>query len=270
MNGMAAASDPGEVLRPTAGNTNFQRITRLLIEGGTCLLREIFDAKCPRPRLLTILSSAAQKKNLFKTAKLTKPEQKCLNPSPGVYGELRGFDITLLFRLLRQRTLTGLAPPPTGWDVLPAVTDHSLTADLARIKFYRNNVYGHVVTMEITNDDFLSLWKEISEALIRIAGEISQERKTKWQKDINDFLESPLTEEDERNVEELNRWYKADMDVKESIENVKDTITQEGNRLETAFRAESQATRDELHQWIERLSSSTAYSQSAGGVLNIP
>jgi len=266
---MAAASDPGEVLHSTAEKTNFQRITRLLIEGGTFLLREIFDDRCPPTQLPTKLGSRAAQ-NLLKTAKLTKPQWDCLYPSPGVYGKSTDFDATLLFRLLR--TICGLVPPPStgSWDVLPAVTDHSLPADLARIKFYRNKVYGHVVTMEIKNDDFLSLWKEINKALIRIVGSISQERKTEWQVAINVFLESPLTEEDERNVEELKRWYKADMDVKESIENLKNAIAQEGNRLETAVREESQATRDELRRSIDRMSSSTACSQSAGGVLNIP
>ena len=158
---MAAAPDPGEVLRSTSGKSNFQRVTRLLISGGTTLLREIFDQICPPSNLPTILKNPATEKQL-KAARLTKPQWDLLFPSPGVYGKSTDFDVTLLFRLLR--TICNLTPPATGWDALPTNTDHSLAANLARIKYYRNTVYGHVKqNMEITDDEFPRLWQEISD-----------------------------------------------------------------------------------------------------------
>ena len=173
---MAAAPDPDEILCSTSEKTNFQRITRLLISGGTSLLREIFDSIHPPSHLAKILSNPVTK-NKLKSAKLTMPQWHCLCPSTGVYGKSADFDVTLLFRLLR--TICNLTPPVTGWDALPASTDHSLTADIARIKYYRNSVYGHVNQgMEITEDEFPTLWLEISEALVRIAGQISPARKT--------------------------------------------------------------------------------------------
>ena len=217
---MAATPDPDEVLCSTSGKTNFQRITRLLISGGTSLLREIFDSRCPPSHLCTILSNPVTKNKLIKDAKLTTPQRLCLNPSPGVYGKSADFDVTLLFRLLR--TICNLAPPATGWDAEPASTDHSLTAELARIKYYRNSVYGHVNQgMAITDDEFPKLWLEISEALVRIAGQISPARKTAWQAAIAKYLTAPLTVEDERNLQELKAWYKNDMDVKDAIDHLK-------------------------------------------------
>ena len=217
---MAATPDPDEILCSTSGKTNFQRITRLLISAGTSLLREIFDSKCPPSHLSTILSNPVTKNKLIKDAKLTTPQRLCLNPSPGVYGKSADFDVTLLFRLLR--TICSLAPPATGWDAKPASTDHSLTADLARIKYYRNSVYGHVNQgMGITDDEFPKLWLEISEALVRIAGQISPARKTAWQAAIAKYLTAPLTVEDERNLQELKAWYKNDMDVKDAIDHLK-------------------------------------------------
>ena len=59
------------------------------------------------------------------------------------------------------------APLATGWDALPVSTDHSLTADLVRIKYYRNSIYGHKQDMEISNEEFVGLWQEVSEALVR-------------------------------------------------------------------------------------------------------
>ena len=297
---MATAPDPDEVLRSTRGRENFQRISRLLISGGTALLREIFDLICPPSNLPTTLKNPATEKQL-KAAKLTKPQWDCLCPSPGVYGESADFDVTLLFKLLR--TICNLIPPVTGWDALPVSTDHSLAADLARIKYYRNTVYGHVnQNMEITDDDFLSLWQDLSEALVRIAGQLSPTKKPQWQVAIFNFLRNPLTAEDERNVKELLEWYRNDMEVKESIGELKSTMKemQDGMErletslkgdggiedktqliqekvgglettmggLETTVREEAQDIKDqlgEMHQSIDRLSSSAGTSQTIGG-----
>ena len=238
---MAAAPDPAEILRSTSGKENFQRMTRLLISGGTSLLREIFDSLCPPRNLPTILSNPATK-NQLKAAKLTMPQWHSLCPSPGVYGKSADFDVTLLFRLLR--TICNLTPPSTGWDALPLSADHSLTADIARIKYYRNSVYGHVNQgMAIGHSEFLTLWQEISEALVRIAGQISPTRKTAWQGAIAKYLTDPLTVEDERNVQELKAWYKSDMEVKKSIERVSERI----NRLEVGLKVTKDKQTNQNH-----------------------
>ena len=276
---MATALDPDEVLRSTAGKGNFQRVTRLLIAGGTSLLREIFDVLRPPSNLPTLLSNPATQRQL-KAAKLTKPQWDCLFPSPGVYGKSTDFDVTLLFRLLR--TICGLAPPATGWDVLPPSSDHSLTAELARIKYYRNSIYGHVnQSMEVTDDEFPSLWEEISGALVRIAGQISPARKREWQRTVDKFLKDPLTLEDEMNAQELNRWYKEDMEVKKSIERL-NSATEEVREVTEEVREVTEEVREgierlekgsaqvkdqlgEMHEALDRLSSSPPLTQPSGG-----
>ena len=222
---MASAAS---VLCTTAGKENFQRLTRLLICGGTSLLREIFDHHCPPSHLPTRLRNPATE-DLLNGAKLTKPQRDCLYPSPGVYGESKDFDLTLLFKLLR--TICGLTPPPTGWDAPPAECDLSLTADLVRIKNFRNTVYGHVQHMEITDDDFNVLWDDIKQTLLRIAGQISSATKSNWHEAINNLLTAPLTKEDEKNVQELKRWYEEDVEVKKSLDDLKVEI--EGLKEET-------------------------------------
>ena len=286
---MTTAPDPDEVLRSTRGKENFQRLSRLLISGGTTLLREIFDQRCPPGSFPTILKNPVTEKQL-KAAKLTKPQWDCLYPSPGVYGKSADFDVTLLFKLLR--TICNLIPPATGWDALPTSTDHSLAADLVRIKYYRNSVFAHVnQNMEITDDQFPVLWQDIREVLVRIAGQISPTKKPQWQVAIINFLRNPLTAEDERNVQELLQWYRNEMEVKESIGELKATIekVQDGmarletslkdvdntqliqekvGGLETTVRAEAQDIKDqlgEMHQSIDKLSSSTGASQTTGG-----
>ena len=229
-----------------AGRDNFQRLARLLITGGTMLLREAFDIKCPSSNLPTILQNPATKK-LLKTAKLTKPQWDCLYPSPGMYGKSTDFEMTLLFRLLR--TICGLAPPATGWDCLPSSTDHSFGADLARIKCYRNSIYGYVIeNMEIADGEFSSLWREISEALERIAGQISPAKAKEWQNAIDTFLKDPLTEEEKRHEQELKRWYQNDREVKEYLEKAESSmkhLEKEAQYLRQVVREEAKDIKDE-------------------------
>ena len=249
---MAAALDPDDVLRSSEGRDNFQRLARLLMSGGTVLLREAFEIKCPPSNLPTILQNPATKK-LLEKPKLTKPQRDCLYPSPGMYGKSTDFDITLLFRLLR--TICGLAPPVTGWDTLPASKDDSLEADLARIKYYRNSIYGHVTeNMEISDDEFSVLWREISEALVRIAGQISPAKAKEWKNAIDTFLKDPLTEEDKRHEQELQRWYQNDTEVKEYLEKVESSmkhLEKEAYYSRQEVRDEAQDIKDQLGGKVE-------------------
>ena len=217
-----------EALRATVEKANFQRLTRLLMRGGLALLKEVFDNIHPPPNLPALLSNPAikaQLQTLRAKRVLTHPEWNCLyNPSgPGTYGKSTDFDISLLCKLLRE--ICSLTPPATGWDILPNSTDHSLEADLARIKFYRNKIYGHNHSMEITNADFEKLWMEISEALLRIASSISSAKRDEWKKSIEKFFLEPLTPDAEECVDELRLWHKKDMETKDEIEKL--LITQE-------------------------------------------
>ena len=248
---MAAAPDPYEILRSTKEKENFQRVTRLLISGGTTLLGEIFDQLCPPSNLPIVLKNPATEKRL-RSAKLTKPQWDCLYPSPGVYGKSTDFDVTLLFKLLR--TICNLIPPATGWAALPTSADHSLAADLARIKYYRNTVYGHVIqNMEIVDDEFPQLWQDISEALLRIAGQISPAKKTAWQETMDNLLTDPLTAEDERNVQELLSWYSTDVEVKKYIETLREdlkVVREEAQDIKDHFAEELKSTSDDIQNFV--------------------
>ena len=216
-------------------------------------MRDIFDLRCPPSNLPRILNHPATKQHLI-SAKLTKPQWDCLYPSPGVYGKSTEFDVILLFKLLR--TICSFSPPVTGWDALPTSTDHSLTADLARIKYYRNSVYGHVnQKMEITDKEFPLLWQEISEALVRVAEQISHAKKTECQGAIDNFLKDPLTAEDERDVEKLLEWYRNDMEIKKSVDELKSTSQKGIERLQEkgqmAVREESQGRIVQLEEQPE-------------------
>ena len=213
-----------EALQSTSLKANFHRLTRLLMRGGVQLLRETLDSiHSPADFPLRLADPAIQAQ--LKGAGLTRPERACLYPSTGVYGKSKDFDITLIFKLFR--TICSLTPPPgpRGWDNLPNLSDHTLVADLVRIKYYRNEIYGHRPTMEIADIDFTRLWEEIREALLRIATNISPSKRDMWKKSIDDLLCYPLTPDDERCIEELETWYKGDVD--DELEKLREELREE-------------------------------------------
>ena len=218
---MASLEDAEEVLRSTKSKANFQRLTRLLMSGGAVLLREKFDSIHSPTNLPTILSNPSVERQL-KTARLTCPEWKCLYPYSGIYGKSSDFDVSLIFKLLR--TICNFTPPLTGWDSLPNDSDHTLEADLARLKCYRNEVYGHSKSLEIPDDQFIDLWRKISEALLRIAASLSSQKRSNWKDAIDKFFVEPLTPEEERYAEELGLWYEKDLDLKKAVQELQALI----------------------------------------------
>ena len=225
---MATPPSPADIaLRSTNEKAYFQRLVRLLMCGGVTLVREVFDFKLPSSNLQMKLKDPTIQCRLQKLRHknvLTALEWNLLYPSPGVYGESTDFDITLLFKLFRNIRI--LARPATGWDNFPHCTDHSLGADLVRIKCYRNQVYGHSITMEISDSEFVDLWREISEALLRIADSISNAKKVEWKKAIDKFWHDPLTPDANLNLEELRSWYMKDMDTKVEVEKLRNEVKQ--------------------------------------------
>ena len=179
-------------------------------------MRETFDSIRPPPTLSAAFADPLVGAKL-RGARLTKPQRDCLYPPSGACAKSSDFDITLLFCLLRN--ICGLPSPSLGWNELPATAHQTVSDDLARVKFYRNTVYGHVSeAMEISDDQFNDLWAEISGALIRLAKSISEEKRLEWQQAIAKLHSDPLTPEGEQNLEELKTWYRSGSETKEIVE----------------------------------------------------
>ena len=235
---MAATSTaaPSEVLLSTHGKENFQRIARLLICGGTKLLREKFD-HIHDPRSLTLKLKNPVFKTKLKDAKLTKPQKNCLYPTISDCGTSADFDISLLFKLLK--TICNLNPPATGWDVLPADTDHSLSAELVRIKVYRNQLFHDYPDLEVSDEEFRSLWKSVSSALEGVASSLGFSQQHEWKKAINKLLTDPLTSQD---VKELRELYENDLNVAKVVK-----------QLEVSFQGGMECVQEQLKQTEENV-----------------
>ena len=140
---------------------NGSKLSRLIIDGGTTVLRNIFDHYHPPVNLASDLNSHySVLTNLLRKRVLNIHQWNKLFPPGGGVPDSNTFDITLLFLLLT--TICGLSPPLTGWHTKPPPGDNSLEANLARVKFFRNELYGHVTSTGVDATSFSSFWQEIS------------------------------------------------------------------------------------------------------------
>ena len=201
---MAAASPS-----PLAGSvekTNGAKLSRLLIDGGTMVLRTVFDRYHPPASLLADLNANYHTLyNLLRRRVLHKPQWDLLFPPGGATPDSNTFDITLLFLLLTN--ICGLTPPHLGWHTKPATSDTSVEANLARIKFFRNELYGHVTTTGIDTPTFSALWLEISAVLVSLGLP---------QAEIDKLKAERCGEEDFLDV--LFEWAESEEDIKKKLE----------------------------------------------------
>ena len=200
---------------PTASSTkettNYARLCRLLVDVGTQALRDTLDAiHTPANLHLALIGN--------KTTLQSLRMQKIINPTQ--WGKLfptipcsvssASFDITLLMVLLRN--ICGLLPPATGWDNLPAATDVSREADIARVKYFRNTVYAHAEHASVDNANFSHYWKEVRDAMVRLGGVLYRPAIDHLETECMD----PDTEDHYKEV--LSQWKKDEDNVEGSIE----------------------------------------------------
>ncbi|XP_022778287.1 uncharacterized protein LOC111319817 isoform X1 [Stylophora pistillata] len=197
----------------TKETTNYARLCRLLVDIGTQALRDTLDAIHAPANLHTVL---AEKKKTLKSLRA----KKVINPIQ--WGKLfpviptsvssRDFDITLLMILLRH--LCGLTAPPTGWDALPATHDLRKEADIARVKYFRNTVYGHAEKASVDDIDFNDYWRDIRDILVRLGG-------VTYEAAIDDLRNETMDPETKDHyVELLNQWKKDENSIKDQLDEI--------------------------------------------------
>ena len=205
----AAAPSP---LASSVEKTNGAKLSRLLIDGGTTVLRNVFDT-CHSPANLAadLNANYLTLKNLLKKRVLCAAQWDQLFPPGGATPDSKTFDITLLFLLLTN--ICGLSPPLSGWHAKPPPSDTSREANLARIKFFRNKLYGHVSTTGVDSTTFSSLWQEISTVLVALGVDQAQIDRLK--------AEHPGEEE---YLKILCNWAKSEEDIKSQLKEVQQSV----------------------------------------------
>ena len=199
------ASDAPSPLASSVEKTNGSKLSRLLIDGGTTVLRTIFDRYHPSNRLSAGLKAHFLVLDELRRRSVLRPAQWVkLFPCGGAAPDSKKFDITLLILLLTN--ICGLPPPRKGWFAKPSPGDKSLGANIIRLKFFRNELYGHVSSTSIDTPTFSSLWKKISGTLVALGLN---------QTDINLLKEEKCGADDYLNI--LTNWVKSEEEIKSDL-----------------------------------------------------
>ena len=203
-----ASSSPSP-LASSVEKTNGAKLSRLLIDGGTMVLRKIFDRYHPPANLQANLNANyGTLNNLLRRRVLHQPQWDLLFPPGGATPDSNTFDISLLFLLLNS--ICGLSPPPSGWHTKPSASDTSVKANLARVKFFRNELYGHVTTAGMDTPTFSALWQEISAVLVALGLP---------QAEIDRLKAENCGEEDFLDV--LFKWADSEEDIKSQLRDIR-------------------------------------------------
>ena len=214
------ASTGPSPLASSTEKTNGTKLRRLLVDGGTTVLREVFDGIHPPTKLSACLhSNNATLDDLFAHGILSKQQRELLFPSDGSNTDSKTFDITLLFLLLTE--ICGLAPPPrTGWNNKPHAKNKSLEANLVRVKLFRNKLI-HTPEIGIDTRLFDELWKEISSVLVALGLGLAEIDRLKAER---------CGEEDYDDV--LYKWADREKDVKSMVDELRQSQTKAHKAVE--------------------------------------
>ena len=225
--------------------TNGNKLSRLLIDGGTTALRNIFDHYHPPGNLASDLNFNYSVLNkLLRKRVLNGHQWNKLFPSGGGVPDSNTFDITLLFLLLT--TICGLSPPLTGWHTKPPPADNSLEANLGRVKFFRNELYGHVTSTRVDATSFSFLWHEISITLHSLGLD---------QAEIDRLKAEHGGEEDY--LDALIEWADSEEDIKTQLKDIHQTqlklskTVEDGNLNMEELRQALSKTQDVVDEAVE-------------------
>ena len=197
----------------TKETTNFARLCRLLVDVGSHALRNKFDSIHPPAGLHGVLTKPPEHsilQSLRKRRILNPTQWDKLYPSSPSSVSSKDFDVTLLILLLRN--ICGLIPPTTGWDNLAPSADTSAEANIARVKYYRNHVYGNASQASVDDATFNIYWQDITNALVGLGADAAA---------INTLKTESMDPVIEKHYQELLRQWKKDDD---SIEDRLDEI----------------------------------------------
>ena len=209
------------------------------------MLRNIFDHYHPPGNLASDLNfNYSILNNLLRKRVLNGHQWDKVFPPGGGVPDSNTFDITLLFLLLT--TICGLSPPLTGWHTKPSPGDNTLEANLARVKFFRNELYGHVTSTGVDATSFSSFWHEISITLHSLGLD---------QAEIDRLKAEHGGEEDY--LDALIEWADSEEDIKTQLKDIHQTqlklskTVEDGNLNMEELRQALSKTQDVVDEAVE-------------------
>ena len=184
-------------------------IGRLLLDGGTCLLRQVFDRLIPPCDLPIVLAKEENNlRALLVKRILTRDMMVKLYPDKNTYGKSSDFDIPLLTLLFIHLCQLKAPPSSNNWRSMPVDSDRSLEADILRLRLYTNRIFIHAEDCSIPSNDFELVSASVCAIFYRLGG-------IHWKRKAETMLHDVLTESESLDLNRLK-------DVKETCLVVKE------------------------------------------------
>ena len=198
----SAGASGSSVYAVSEEKTNGTRLARLLVDGGTHVLRKVLHSVHPPATLHHVLNNNLPKLQSLKSRHVIFDDQwEKLFPTSGDPPDSKTFDIILLHLLLRE--ICHLTAPSTGWHKMPADGDVSRETNIVRIKCFRNELC-HSVSTGISNGEFEDKWSKISTSLESLETSV-------YRKKIQDLKTDPIDHDTRRAVaEQVEQWRRAE------------------------------------------------------------
>lgn len=92
-----------------------------------------------------------------------------LYPDNSYYkGDLSDLDISSIYVILRN--LNNICPHKTGWGKMPEDDDRSMSANIERIRRFKNSYVSHHQKCSVNAEEFQKKWTEIRACIIELGG----------------------------------------------------------------------------------------------------
>ena len=221
------------VLDSSDEKTNGFKLMRLIVDGGTEALRQTLTKYCPG-NLQVVLSTHHHTLLKLKIHKIINQNQwDKLYPAASVPPNINDFDITLLCVLLKN--ICGLKSHRDRiWHNVPNVSDHSVEADIVRVRLFRNEHFGHIPNTAVSDGDFQSFWAEISAPLVRLGID---------QREIDRLENEPCGKEEVERV--LKEWEKSESEITKSLKRIWAGVDEVNDNVK-ALRKDNESPPDKL------------------------
>uniref|UniRef100_A0A2K5K162 E3 ubiquitin-protein ligase DZIP3 n=1 Tax=Colobus angolensis palliatus TaxID=336983 RepID=A0A2K5K162_COLAP len=163
----------------------FYHLLHIIIISGTDIVRQIFDEAMPPPLLkkeLLIHKNVLESYyNHLWTNHPLGGSWHLLYPPNKELPQSKQFDLCLLLALIKH--LNVFPAPKKGWNMEPPSSDISKSADILRLCKYRDILLSEILMNGLTESQFSSIWKKVSDILLRLGMK---------QEDIDKVKENPI------------------------------------------------------------------------------
>lgn len=138
----------------TRETTNLARIARIILGPCTDVLRAVLTKEMLPAALSHNVKTFLSNLPKLKNPPINKTQEQLVHG-----GNYSNFDITLLYSLLRH--ICSIPEHGLKWGKKPSPTDRSVSANIDRIRLFRNRYYGHATHIGISDPEFISQWNEL-------------------------------------------------------------------------------------------------------------